>query len=140
MSNCCKLRFPHIGHIEIVPDSKKKRIDVIMKLKDAIFKENLKDKESTEYKRLRIKVVVNVSYMADYFAIMPVMILYLKWRLSLLLEYVFVTKHFRQLCKFCADNFHGLSGLTEMVRGYRLFQNIFPRVGKFGGLNTSSYF
>jgi len=125
VSNCCKLHIPHIGHIETVPDNNKQRIYVTITLTDAKFKDNLKDKESTEYNTLRIKVVVNVSYMADYFAMIPVTILYLKWCFSVLLENVFVTKHFCQFSKLRAGIFPGLSGPTEMVRGYRRFSKYF---------------
>ena len=63
---CVGVNSLYPGLIATVPVSAKKRMDVKLRLTNAIFKDTLKDKDSKEYVRLRNHVEKAVSYFSGY--------------------------------------------------------------------------
>ena len=60
-----KLISSCLGLIDKTPSAKKKRIDVTIKLKDAQFKDSLKNKKTPDYIALRNNMEDAVSYISD---------------------------------------------------------------------------
>ena len=58
---CCKFWFLVLDEIKTVPPSKKKRVCISLRLKDATFENTFTNKHSSEYKDLRNKVEDAVS-------------------------------------------------------------------------------
>ena len=63
--NFGKFISPYIGLIDKTPSTNKKRIDITVKLKDAQFKDSLKDKNTPDYIALRNNMEDAVSYISD---------------------------------------------------------------------------